>query len=104
MHGGSTNKRLAVLRDQGIHGSFYVLGERLQQRAQAQPSEALADTYAEQCVALHGWTHVSHQHAANWQQSAILFHDTHAKAETAVPWLLAQTRAAGVTWTDCRGY
>jgi peptidoglycan-N-acetylglucosamine deacetylase len=154
-----------------------VLGERLQARLQVEPQAQLLTRYQGQCLALHGWTHVSHQKSKNWQKSildtqqlvqqvfatqyrpwfrppygqrrsdsaaffrehaltvalwnidsqdwnatlraneaanrvltlmllwrrgVILFHDVSPKANTAVPWLLAQTRQAGVVWEDCR--
>ncbi|MGA7437448.1 MAG: polysaccharide deacetylase family protein [Luteibacter sp.] len=37
-----------------------------------------------------------------WRHGVILFHDIHAKAQVAVPWLLQQTHGAGVVWADCR--
>lgn len=39
-----------------------------------------------------------------WRRGVILFHDIHAKAEVAVPWLLNNTAQAGVVWQDCHGY
>ncbi len=36
-----------------------------------------------------------------WRHGVILFHDIHAKAQTALPWLLAQTASSGVVWQDC---
>lgn len=39
-----------------------------------------------------------------WRRGTILFHDIHDKARIAVPWLLRQTRGAGVHWVDCRRY
>ncbi|QWP74677.1 polysaccharide deacetylase family protein [Lysobacter sp. K5869] len=39
-----------------------------------------------------------------WRHGTILFHDIHDKARVAVPWLLRQTRGAGVQWVDCRRY
>lgn len=39
-----------------------------------------------------------------WRHGTILFHDIHDKARTALPWVLRQTRGAGVQWLDCRRY
>ncbi|MFM8330168.1 MAG: polysaccharide deacetylase family protein [Candidatus Methylumidiphilus sp.] len=39
-----------------------------------------------------------------WRHGVMLFHDIHPKAQTALPWLLAQTQKAGVVWEDCRQY
>lgn len=175
---GSTDRLLETLQRENIHGTFYVVGDWLRARLQMESQEQLRARYKGQCLALHGWTHVSHQKSDNWQKSVldtrklvqqvfatqyrpwfrppygqrrsdsggffqqnglavvlwnidsqdwnttlradeaanrvltlmllwrrgvILFHDVHAKANTAVPWLLAQTRQAGVVWDDCRG-
>lgn len=39
-----------------------------------------------------------------WRHGTVLFHDVHDKARVAVPWLLKQTRGAGVEWVDCKSY
>ncbi|MFK3649059.1 polysaccharide deacetylase family protein [Lysobacter enzymogenes] len=39
-----------------------------------------------------------------WRHGTILFHDIHDKARVALPWVLRQTRGAGVQWLDCRRY
>jgi peptidoglycan/xylan/chitin deacetylase (PgdA/CDA1 family) len=39
-----------------------------------------------------------------WRRGVILFHDVHAKALTAVPWLVEHGKPAGVVWDDCRNY
>lgn len=39
-----------------------------------------------------------------WRRGTILFHDVHDKARQALPWLLRQTRGAGVEWVDCKRY
>lgn len=39
-----------------------------------------------------------------WRHGTILFHDIHDKARIALPWLLRQTRGAGVQWVDCKTY
>lgn len=57
-------------------------------------------------------SHVSGEAAAQrvmtlmllWRRGVVLFHDIHPKALVAVPWLLKQTRQAGVSWQDCRLY
>jgi peptidoglycan-N-acetylglucosamine deacetylase len=36
-----------------------------------------------------------------WRHGVILFHDIHTKAQTALPWLLEQTHASGITWENC---
>ncbi|HRI63924.1 MAG TPA: polysaccharide deacetylase family protein [Polyangium sp.] len=174
---GSTDTLLKTLEQQGIHGTFYVVGTNLQARLQVETREQLRERYQGQCVALHGWNHVSHQKSENWQKSVldvqqlvqqvfltqyrpwfrppygqrradggsffqehgltvalwnidsqdwngtlradeaanrvltlmllwrrgvVLFHDVNQKANTAVPWLVGQTRQAGIVWEDCR--
>ncbi|MBD8874411.1 polysaccharide deacetylase family protein [Rhodanobacter sp. DHB23] len=39
-----------------------------------------------------------------WRRGVILFHDIHVKAQTAVPWLVDQTRGTGVQWIDCHSF
>jgi peptidoglycan-N-acetylglucosamine deacetylase len=39
-----------------------------------------------------------------WRRGVILFHDIHTKAQTALPWLVAQTSSSGITWDDCHNY
>jgi peptidoglycan/xylan/chitin deacetylase (PgdA/CDA1 family) len=177
--GGTTDALLPVLAQQDIHGIFFVLGERLQKRLQKDGAPAVQALYDGQCVALHGWSHESHQKSPRWQASiletrdlvqnalgtayrpyfrppygqrradsaaffvandlsvalwnidsqdwnsrlddrqaaervltlmllwrrgVILFHDSHGKAARAIPWIVAQTRGAGLHWEDCRRY
>jgi len=174
---GTTDTLLETLQREGVHGTFYVVGSRLQARLQVESQAQLRDHYRGQCLALHGWNHVSHQKSENWQKSVldtqklvqqvfaaqyrplfrppygqrrsdsaaffrkhglavalwnidsqdwnatvhakdaanrvltlmllwrrgvILFHDVNSKADTAVPWLLAQTHQSGVVWDDYR--
>jgi len=176
---GQTDRLLAALHENHIHGAFFMLGERLEPRRKQTDPGALAALYEGQCTASHGWQHQSHQRWAEWQSSVtntrdliketlpgtyrswfrppygqrlsdsgaffvqnglqvvlwnidsqdwnskvsamevaqrvqslmllwrhgvILMHDVHAKAETAVPWLIGQNRADGVVWQDCRTY
>lgn len=39
-----------------------------------------------------------------WRRGVILFHDIHAKAQSAVPALVRANGSAGVQWMDCREY
>jgi peptidoglycan/xylan/chitin deacetylase (PgdA/CDA1 family) len=39
-----------------------------------------------------------------WRRGVILFHDVHAKAVNAIPWVVTQTMHTGVIWKDCREY
>jgi peptidoglycan/xylan/chitin deacetylase (PgdA/CDA1 family) len=56
--------------------------------------------------------HVSEHEAAQrvltlmllWRRGVILFHDVHAKAAQAIPWIVGQTKHAAVTWEDCHQY
>ena len=176
---GNSDIMLGILHQQHLHAMFFVLGERLQARLQNEDANSLKQMYQGQCVALHGWQHLSHQHWDQWQKSItdtqslvkqtfgdqyrpyfrppygqrredsgsffkannltvalwnidsqdwnnkvsadqaanrvmtlmllwrrglILFHDIHTKAQTAVPWLMGQTKETGITWNDCRTY
>ena len=176
---GLSDQLLALLRDNRLHGAFFMLGERLEPRRRQSGEAALASLYEGQCVAAHGWQHQSHQRWAEWQSSVvttrdlaketfpgayrawfrppygqrlsdsgpfftqnglkivlwnidsqdwnngmsagdvaqrvqtlmllwrrgtILMHDIHAKAKSAVPWLIDQNRGDGVEWEDCRTY
>ncbi|MWV12850.1 polysaccharide deacetylase family protein [Pseudomonas sp. R-28-1W-6] len=67
--GGHTDKLAAWLREQGLNGTFYVLGSNLQQRLQKTSAAALNQLYAGQCVASHGWEHKAHTSWADWQGS-----------------------------------
>ena len=68
---GNSDALLPILRERGLHGMFYVLGERLNARSQVEDAAALKDLYQGQCIALHGWQHQSHQHWDQWQSSVI---------------------------------
>lgn len=37
-----------------------------------------------------------------WRHGIVLFHDIHSKAQSALPYLLAQTRGSSVNWGECR--
>ncbi|MGC1332880.1 polysaccharide deacetylase family protein [Pseudomonas sp.] len=39
-----------------------------------------------------------------WRHGVIAFHDTQAKVQVALPWLLKQTAQAGIGWQDCRQF
>ncbi|MFT0168991.1 polysaccharide deacetylase family protein [Paraburkholderia mimosarum] len=176
---GNTDAMLAILRQQRVNATFFLLGERLQSRLQQTPEAQLAANYRGMCTGAHGWEHKSHSTWPEWQNSielsiglvrsqlpdsfvplfrppygqreadsgkffddhvlrvtlwnidsqdwnakvdadhvkqrvmtlmllwrhgVILFHDIHAKAQTAVPWLVDQTRTSGVHWIDCHAF
>ena len=67
--GGNTDATLAMLAQQGKSATFFVLGENLQARLDRHGAAALADLYAGQCVASHGWKHRSHARWEGWQDS-----------------------------------
>ena len=37
-----------------------------------------------------------------WRRGIVLFHDTHPKAETALPFIFRSTAGSGIRWVDCR--
>lgn len=39
-----------------------------------------------------------------WRRGVVVFHDTQDKAQTAVPWLLAQTAQSGIGWQPCKQF
>ncbi len=62
----STLKMLAADKKSAV---FFQLGENLDARLQATNAASLAALYANQCVAAHGWQHVSHANGEQWQSS-----------------------------------
>jgi peptidoglycan-N-acetylglucosamine deacetylase len=68
---GNTDTLLALLTENNLHASFYMLGERLQARLkQAEPATP-ATLFHGQCAAMHGWRHESHAKWEKWQSSII---------------------------------
>lgn len=68
---GETDKLIDVLNRLHLSGTFYILGERLQQRRSSSNPKALQAMYAGQCTASHGWTHKSHAVWSEWQSSVV---------------------------------
>lgn len=67
---GSTTDTLAhYLRKQKLQGTFFVLGNRLQQRRDAGAVGALSRLYKGQCVGIQGWEYRSHAQWNGWQDS-----------------------------------
>ena len=67
---GSTTDTLAhYLRKQKLQGTFFVLGNRLQQRRDAGAVGALGRLYKGQCVGIQGWEYRSHAQWNGWQDS-----------------------------------
>jgi len=71
---GNTDRTLKMLTTYKKSAVFFLLGENLDARLKATNSESLAALYANQCVASHGWQHVSHAHGAQWQSSVTRTH------------------------------
>lgn len=67
--GGATDDLAGYLRRQRLGGTFFVLGNRLQQRRDAAPSTPLGALYAGQCVGIQGWEYRSHAQWQGWQDS-----------------------------------
>ncbi|WP_263141529.1 polysaccharide deacetylase family protein [Pseudomonas sp. RIT-PI-AD] len=67
--GGQTDAVAALMRREGLHGMFFVLGGNLQARATKTSAQALGQVYEGQCVASHGWEHKSHAQWTDWQGS-----------------------------------
>jgi len=67
---GSTTDTLAhYLRKQKLQATFFVLGNRLQQRRDAGAAGALGRLYKGQCVGIQGWEYRSHAQWNGWQDS-----------------------------------
>jgi peptidoglycan/xylan/chitin deacetylase (PgdA/CDA1 family) len=67
--GGSTDALTEYLRKQKLPGTFFVLGNRLQQRRDTGAANALNHLYAGQCVGIQGWEYRSHAQWQGWQDS-----------------------------------
>ncbi|AVD85601.1 polysaccharide deacetylase family protein [Pseudomonas sp. SWI6] len=66
---GSTDALSRYLRRQKMQGTFFVLGNRLQQRRDGGKANALAELYRGQCVGIQGWEYRSHAQWQDWQDS-----------------------------------
>ena len=68
---GTTDSTLNMLATHKKSAVFFLLGANLEARLKATNASALASAYAGQCVASHGWSHVSHASGDQWQSSVI---------------------------------
>lgn len=59
--GGNTDEVLKMLEGQKKTAVFFVIGQNFSNRQKAKGSSALTKLYAGQCVAAHGWEHISHE-------------------------------------------
>ena len=71
---GTTNSTLKMLAAHKKSAAFFLLGENLEARLKATNVASLGAVYADQCVAAHGWSHVSHAIGEQWQSSVIRTH------------------------------
>lgn len=69
LEGGSTDRLADYLRRQHMEATFFVLGNRLQQRRNASSSQAVQQVYASHCVGIQGWEYRSHAMWQGWQAS-----------------------------------
>lgn len=73
--GGSTNDVLKMLAEQKKTAVFFVIGQNFARREKTNRTAALKEIYRGQCVASHGWEHLSHEKrskyavGARWQTS-----------------------------------
>jgi len=67
--GGSTDLLADYLRRQKIQGTFFILGNRLQQRRDGGVAGVLGQLYRGQCVGIQGWEYRSHAQWNGWQDS-----------------------------------
>ena len=66
--GSSTDNLADYLRRQKLNATFFVLGNRLQQRRDSGAGR-LQDVYRKQCVGIQGWEYRSHAQWQGWQDS-----------------------------------
>jgi peptidoglycan/xylan/chitin deacetylase (PgdA/CDA1 family) len=59
--GGNTDNVLQMLAAQKKSAVFFVLGQNFANRQKANGADAVAGLYKGQCVAAHGWEHLSHE-------------------------------------------
>ncbi|QCI10832.1 polysaccharide deacetylase family protein [Pseudomonas putida] len=67
--GASTDLLAGYLRKQRLQGTFFVIGNRLQQRRDSGSAQAIARLYKGQCVGIQGWEYRSHAQWQGWQDS-----------------------------------
>ncbi len=87
--GGNTDGVLEMLTANKKTAVFFVLGENFQNRLNSTNAANLAGIYQNQCVALHGWQHLSHAKWTQWQTSVTrtqsLLQATFANASNYLP-------------------
>ena len=71
---GTTDSTLKMLTAHQKSAVFFLLGENLDARLKATNAAKLGLSYANHCVASHGWSHVSHAIGDQWQSSVIRTH------------------------------
>ncbi|VVP77996.1 hypothetical protein PS910_01688 [Pseudomonas fluorescens] len=67
--GGPTDALADYLRRQKLAATFFVLGNRFDQRRAASAGDGLRTLYAGQCVGIQGWEYRSHAQWQDWQDS-----------------------------------
>lgn len=67
--GGATDALADYLRRQKLAATFFVLGNRFEQRRASAPGDGLRTLYAGQCVGIQGWEYRSHAKWQGWQDS-----------------------------------
>ncbi|MDA8486793.1 polysaccharide deacetylase family protein [Pseudomonas resinovorans] len=66
---GNTDKLTNILRENGLHATFFILGSNLQARLNKTSEQEVRKLYEGQCIALHGWEHRSHAKWDDWLHS-----------------------------------
>lgn len=69
--GGNTDWMTTFLRRQKMNATFFVLGNRVEQRLQGAAVDDLDGVYREQCVGVQGWQYRSHSQWQDWQSSVL---------------------------------
>lgn len=68
---GNTDWMADFLRRQKLSATFFVLGNRVEQRLQGGIADDLDRVYGEQCVGVQGWQYRSHSQWLEWQNSVL---------------------------------
>ena len=66
---GNTDQLIQVLIKEKRSAVFFVLGKNLRNRLNRSSTDSMSKLYGNQCIASHGWEHLSHAKWKDWQYS-----------------------------------
>lgn len=67
--GGETDRLLNALNSHRIEATFFALGSALEKRIASTDLASVSALYRGQCLASHGYQHVAHSRAKDWERS-----------------------------------